>query len=497
MPHQLFVRNFLSFSTPYNSLLLYHGLGSGKTCSAIGIAEEMRAYMKQMGITKRIIIVASPNVQDNFRLQLFDERRLEQLPDGTWNLNTCIGNSLLQEINPTNLQGMTRERIVSQIKSIIHNYYVFMGNKGEFANYIKKVSSVPEDSGLSKAEIEEVRKKKIKAYFNNRLVILDEIHNVRISDANKTKMTATLLNEIAKKSDNMRLLLMSATPMYNSHTEIIWLVNLLNANDKRGLIKTEDVFSADGSFVEEKTDAAGKVIQEGGKSLLTRKLTGYVSYVRGENPYIFPYRVYPNTYAPENTLIPSQYPSVQMNQQPITDPLKYIPVYMNTIGEYQSKGYSTYRCHIFPMTYDEQLPFYYNNNQRFLQKRLDPAVIRDTKIFEKTQIQWFDIDDLAKRRHEFRDFYRNIIDLILDKKAEIIAFTKKSSLLDWLMPPPLKFKSPLRGSVKLPSVPNVHCAILPALSLVLIRMLPVLASLTYKSSLPKNNSVEYKLPLVK
>jgi 8-oxo-dGTP pyrophosphatase MutT (NUDIX family) len=94
--------------------------------------------------------------------------------------------------------------------------------------------------------------------------------------------------------------------------------------------------------------------------------------------------------------------------------------------EYQSKGYSTYCCHIFPMTYDEQLPFYYNNNQSFLQKRLDPAVIRDTKIFEKTQIQWFDIDDLAKRRHEFRDFYRNIIDLILDKKAEIIAFTKKS-----------------------------------------------------------------------
>ena len=89
-------------------------------------------------------------------------------------------------------------------------------------------------------------------------------------------------------------------------------------------------------------------------------------------------------------------------------------------------GHGTYRCHIFPMAYDEQLPFYYNNNQRFLQKRLDPAVIRDTKIFEKTQIHWFDINELKRRRHEFRDFYRNIIDLILDKKAEIIALAKKS-----------------------------------------------------------------------
>ena len=45
MPHQNFVK-FLSFNTPYNSLFLYHGLGSGKTCSSIGVSEEMRIYMK-------------------------------------------------------------------------------------------------------------------------------------------------------------------------------------------------------------------------------------------------------------------------------------------------------------------------------------------------------------------------------------------------------------------------------------------------------------------
>ena len=44
-PHQLFVKNFLSMNTPYNSLLLYHGLGTGKTCSAITICEEMRNIM--------------------------------------------------------------------------------------------------------------------------------------------------------------------------------------------------------------------------------------------------------------------------------------------------------------------------------------------------------------------------------------------------------------------------------------------------------------------
>jgi len=332
MPHQLFVRNFLSFQTPYNSLLLYHGLGSGKTCSAIGIAEEMRSYMKQMGITKRIIIVASPNVQDNFRLQLFDERKLKELPDGTWNLNTCIGNALLQEINPTNLRGLTRDRIVAQIRSLINNYYVFMGNKGEFANYIRKAISVPADAGYTPKEAAAIRERKIRAHFNNRLVVIDEIHNVRISDSNKTKLTSVLLNEVARKSDNMRLLLLSATPMYNSYNEIIWLANLLNANDKRGAIKIEDVFQSNGDWVE----ADGQ--REGGRELLTRKLTGYISYVRGENPYVFPYRIYPDTFSPDH-VIGAEYPTKQMNQMEITEPLQFIPVYVNGIGAYQNAGY--------------------------------------------------------------------------------------------------------------------------------------------------------------
>ena len=51
--------------------------------------------------------------------------------------------------------------------------------------------------------------------------------------------------------------------------------------------------------------------------------------------------------------------------------------------DFNSNGHSTYRVHIFPMKYDEMLVYYYNNNQRFLQKNLDQSMIRDLKIFEK------------------------------------------------------------------------------------------------------------------
>ena len=92
--------------------------------------------------------------------------------------------------------------------------------------------------------------------------------------------------------------------------------------------------------------------------------------------------------------------------------------------DYKSEGYSTYRCHIFPMEYDHLLPHYYNNNQRFLKKHLDPKIIRDTKIFEKTEIKWFSFDDIKKQHDEFRSFYKNIVHLILGNKSDIEGFIR-------------------------------------------------------------------------
>ena len=326
MPHQLFVRNFLSFQTPYNSLLLYHGLGTGKTCTAIGVAEEMRAYMKQTGINKSVLIVASPNVQDNFMNQLFDERKLKQ-EGGVWNIHSCVGAELLNEINPTSFKSMTRENISAQIKSIIKQYYTFMGYT-QFANYITETTEI-KGIGFSNKERNRIRAHNIHKVFDNRLIIVDEVHNIRITDENKNRKTAELLMNVVREGDNVRLLLLSATPMYNSHEEIVWLCNLMNVNDKRDTIKISDVF-----------DPATHDFKEGGAELLRRKLTGYVSFVRGENPYTFPYRIYPE---PDPNF---KYPTKQMNGKPIDNPLSRVPVYLTNIGEEQAKGYKAIVSHI-------------------------------------------------------------------------------------------------------------------------------------------------------
>jgi 8-oxo-dGTP pyrophosphatase MutT (NUDIX family) len=109
-----------------------------------------------------------------------------------------------------------------------------------------------------------------------------------------------------------------------------------------------------------------------------------------------------------------------------TDIKKLLRQYGTHNIDYKSQGHTTYRCHIFPMAYDDLLPHYYNNNQRFLQKRLDPTVIHDTKIFEKTQIQWFSIDEIKQKKKQFRSFYQNIVDLILQDRLQIEKFIRKS-----------------------------------------------------------------------
>ena len=131
----------------------------------------------------------------------------------------------------------------------------------------------------------------------------------------------------------MRLLFLSATPMFNSYKEIIWLINIMNKNDRRGTITLKDVFSADGSFLLSKDG------EEIGKDLLERKATGYVSFVRGENPYTFPYRIWPSEFAPEHTYESLTYPEVQLNMQPIIQNIERISIYLNKIGSYQQKGY--------------------------------------------------------------------------------------------------------------------------------------------------------------
>jgi hypothetical protein len=355
------------------------------TCSAIGICEEMRDYMKQMGIKKRIIIVASENVQDNFKIQLFDERKLK-LTDGVWNIRGCTGNKLLQEINPMNMRGMTKEKVVSQIKSLINNYYIFLGYV-QFANYIIKTMNYTEEVQKQRREKSNKGKKvtsriqmlkdvkidlneriiaRLKKEFDNRLIVIDEVHNIRKTEDNENKKVAINLELLVKSAENMRFLLLSATPMYNSYKEIVWLLNLMNTNDRRGRIEVRDIFDKHGNFKKQ------------GEDLLIRKATGYISFVRGENPYTFPYRVYPNEFAKNHTFPAIPYPSYQMNLKKIKheDKKRILSLYLTKLNDCGTCG----RCQLCAYKY-----IIYNLRNKQFTITTKTGIVREMPNFENME----------------------------------------------------------------------------------------------------------------
>ena len=97
----------------------------------------MRTYLKMLGIKKKILIVASPVVQENFKLQLFDERKLKKT-NGFYNIKSCVGNKFIKELNPMNTKNIDKYDLIKKIKQLIKNSYEFMGYI-EFANHIDKI----------------------------------------------------------------------------------------------------------------------------------------------------------------------------------------------------------------------------------------------------------------------------------------------------------------------------------------------------------------------
>ena len=91
-------------------------------------------------------------------------------------------------------------------------------------------------------------------------------------------------------------------------------------------------------------------------------------------------------------------------------------------GAYPINYKDQYHVHVILIPYDENLPKYYNQNHRFLWERMDHTLLQKTKLFEKIEIGWFSPVQARKSRPQFRPFYQNILDTVIDAVPHIRAF---------------------------------------------------------------------------
>lgn len=323
LPHQLFVRNFLSLASPYNSLLLYHGATANRWSAVVGIAEAFRNNSggDSNDARKIVIVTADP---ESFRRTLFEPTRmLELIGDRVMAKSGIATEGFLREVNPMN-DALPMDQVIQHIQHVIQTNYTIVSSL---------TASAEETDG-------------------SLLLVIDNVHPVPSSAIPSGK--------------NKKLVLLYSFPMLKKPQEIIDVVNVMNANDHRGLIDVAEVFDpATGKFVEARTEN-GHYVQEGGYDLLHRKLNGYVSYVRTENPYTHALRIYPDVFAPERvfrestSLVqavtnifqsftqkvekPMDYPTLQINGKPFTDKeprMRHLPVYLTAVGEAQDAAYHT------------------------------------------------------------------------------------------------------------------------------------------------------------
>jgi hypothetical protein len=77
-------------------------------------------------------------------------------------------------------------------------------------------------------------------------------------------------------------------------------------------------------------------------------------------------------------------------------------------------AYDKRYTYIVRADYDEKLPYYFNNNYKFICEYLKGHVQHPTNgLFEKSEIRWFTVDDLKREKHIFRDYFQNIIDIVI------------------------------------------------------------------------------------
>ena len=92
-----------------------------------------------------------------------------------------------------------------------------------------------------------------------------------------------------------------------------------------------------------------------------------------------------------------------------------------------SLNHDRYTTFLFKIEYDENLPYYFNNNYKFLKSHVNKLVRHATNgLFEKSVIKWMSFDDLRNERGSFRSYYRNVVDVILENEDDIVRKVKGS-----------------------------------------------------------------------
>lgn len=239
---QQFLPKFINPNTPYKGVLVYHRIGAGKTCTAVQIGEVWKNKRK-------IVVVVPASLVGNFRGEL---------------RSLCAGNAYLTEKEREKLK--TLHPSSKEYKDIIEISNERINKYYQIYSYNKFVELAQED--------------KIK--LRNSVLIIDEIQNM-ISDGGT--FYNVLYDTIYDAPEELRVVLLSATPMFDKPVEIALTMNLLRIPFS---LPTGIEFEREFIKVLQNKRTGKYSYQAKNLDVFKERIRGYVSFFRGANPISFP-----------------------------------------------------------------------------------------------------------------------------------------------------------------------------------------------------------------
>ena len=307
LTHQKLVRDYLNLYTPYRGLLLYFGLGAGKTCTSISIAEGISSQ-------KRIIVMTPASLRKNYMEELkkcgdeiFRKNQFwEWIPlnDSEKRLNTLSsilkldvdfirnqgGAWMVDHNKEANLESLSQEevkRLNVQLEEMIKYKYQFISYNGLRRDHLKKMTNNYQTN-----------------IFDNKTIIIDEVHNFISRIANKLEKTtkkdeekdvkkkplaskslSLVLYELLMSARNCRIVVLTGTPIINYPIEVAILFNILRGYIKTWEIQIDDTISREALLKLFKRDKNVDYIDYASNKVLTvtRNPMGFESkYLQGE-----------------------------------------------------------------------------------------------------------------------------------------------------------------------------------------------------------------------
>ena len=262
-PYQKLIRDYLLIETPYRGILLYHGLGSGKTCTSIAVAQSLMSY-------KTIWILTPASLRENYKSELrkcgapvyvleqhWREKSLSEtsraeaksigISDGFMDRTGKFFSTVAGETpNFRDLPKTAQDTINAQIEDVLTQRFKYINYNGLNSKNIDTI--IPKAAEGAEP---------LPSPFNDSVVIIDEVHNL-ISRIVNSSDIARRLYEAIYNATECKIVGLSGTPVINRPNEIAYLMNLLRGPIERITIP----FTKTTSWDEEKMKTAFKALPE-------------------------------------------------------------------------------------------------------------------------------------------------------------------------------------------------------------------------------------------